>query len=101
MLTGRYLEQVFVRPRGAGLELLLVLENAAGARFRETLQIPTRDASEAVRRAARHLAARGDVEDVGRLRLRVERGGALEDDGALERAFIAVFERHRDAGAEP
>ena len=97
----RTLEQLFVRPRGAGLELLLVLENAAGARFRETLQMPTRDASEAVRRAARHLALRGDALGVGRLRLRVERGGALEDDRALEREFVEMFERHRDAEAEP
>lgn len=97
MLTSRTLEQLFVRPRGAGLELLLVLENAAGARFRETLQLPTRDAFEAVRRAARHLARRGDALDVGRLRLRVERGGSLEDDGALERAFVEAFELNRKA----
>lgn len=73
------LVQLFVRPRGFQTELLLVLENPAGARFRETLLFPTRDPAEAVRRAATHLAYRGEVEDAGRLRVRLECGGRLED----------------------
>jgi hypothetical protein len=81
------LEQVFVRPRGGRLELLLVLENPAGARHRETLQFPTLNELEAVRRAARHLAARGDVRSAPRLRLRVERRGELRDEPSLRREF--------------
>lgn len=86
------LEQVFLRSRGGQLELLLVLETLAGARLRETLRFPTRDARAAVRQAAKHLARRGEVEDLSRLRLRVERGGRLTDDDGLRREFVSAFE---------
>ncbi len=94
------LEQLFLRLRGGGLELLLVLENRAGARFRETLTFPTRNELEAVRRAAKHLAYRGDVTDASRLRLRVERGGELKDEPTLKREFVNEFQRHLDLEAE-
>ena len=86
------LEQIFLRLRGGALELLLVLETLAGARLRETLSFPTRNELEAVRRAAAHLARRGDVELASRLRLRVERSGTLRDEPSLRREFINAFE---------
>lgn len=90
------LEQVFLKLRGGQLELLLVFENMAGARHRETLTYPTRNTIEAVRRAARHLAYRGDVERVRGLRLRREERGELKDDSSLKRLFEDEFEEHAE-----
>ena len=90
------LEQVFIRKRGGQLELLLVLENPAGRRHREKLTFPTQNALEGVRRAAKHLAYRGNIEDVSKLRLRVEAKGDLKDDASLKRIFIGDFEMHAE-----
>lgn len=81
-------EQVFVRPSGGQLEVLMVIENPAGARFRERFTLAGRDRREAVRRAARYLAYRGQVTGTRRLRLRIEEGGELRDDPDL----LVVFE---------
>ena len=80
-------EQVFVRRAGAQLEVLMVIENPAGARFRERFTMPGRDREEAVRRAARWLAYRSQVEGVRGLRLRVEEQGGLRDDPELRDLF--------------
>ena len=88
------LEQVFLKLRGGQLELLLVFENIAGARHRETLTYPTRNTIEAVRRTAKHLAYRGDVERVKGLRLRREERGLLKDDSSLKRLFENEFEEY-------
>lgn len=85
------LEQVFVGRRGGRIELRLVLEAASGARTRTTLLAPGDVPEEAVRWAGRALARAGEVRDVGRVRLRVERGGALVDDAALARGLVAAF----------
>lgn len=87
-------EQVFVRPSGAQLEVMMVIENPAGARFRERFTLPGRDHAQAVRSAARYLARRGQVTGTRRLRLRVERSGDLQDDSKLLELFAASF---RDA----
>ena len=52
----------------------------------------TTNAREAVTRAARQLAARGDIESAEGVRLRVEVRGALRDDAALRRLFVQTFE---------
>jgi hypothetical protein len=85
------LEQVFVARRGGRIELRLVLEAVTGARTRTTLLAPVADALEAVRWAGRALARDGEVRDLSRLRLRVERGGDLVDDPALAAALVAAF----------
>lgn len=92
------LEQVFVGRRGGRVELRLVLEAASGARTRTALLAPSADEGEAVRWAGRALARSGDVRDVARLRLRVERGGALVDDPVLARALTDAFRAERAAG---
>ena len=91
-------EQVFVRPAGAGLEVLMVVESPAGARYRERFTTADRNRLDAVRRAARWLALRGRVEGVRRLRLRVEDGGSLRDDAELAGVFASAL---RDALGEP
>lgn len=78
------------------MEVLLVLENPAGARHRETLSFPTRNTVDVVRRAGKHLAYRGDVEKVKGVRLRVETSGQLKDDFSLQRMFVGEFESHYD-----
>jgi len=95
MRFGYAVEQVFVRPRGGGLELSFVLVALSGAIKREALRFFTANASEAVARAARQLAARGDVESAEGVRLRVEVRGALRDDAALRRLFVQTFESGR------
>ncbi len=92
-------DQVFLQLRGGQLELLLVLENIAGARHRETLTFPTRNTIEAVKRAAKHLAYRGDVTSVNGARLRREQRGILKDDASLQRMFINEFARHYEEDA--
>ena len=89
-------DQVFVQMRGGRLELLLVLENIAGARHRETLSFPTRNTVEAVRRAAKHLASRGDIDDVSGTRLRREQRGELKDDVSLQRLFVNEFQLYSE-----
>lgn len=89
-------QQLFLRLRGGHLEVLLVLENVAGATYRETLRFPTRNTVDVIRQVAKQLAYRGTVTEVDNLRLRVETGGALKDDAALKRLFISEFHHHFD-----
>ncbi len=85
------LEQVFVARREGRVELRLVLESASGARTRTSLLAPGADPEEAVRWAGRALARAGEVRDVARVRLRVERGASLVDDPALARSLVEAF----------
>lgn len=94
------LEQVFVGRRSGRVELRLVLEAVSGARTRTTLLAPGSDPGEAVRWAARALARAGEVRDLSRLRLRVERGGTLVDDPALARDLVQAFRAERAAAAD-
>ena len=89
-------DQVFVQMRGGRLELLLVLENIAGARHRETLSFPTRNTIEAVQHAAKHLASRGDIDGVSGVRLRREQRGELKDDISLRRLFVNEFQLYSE-----
>jgi len=89
------LEQLFVARRGGRVELRLVLVDPADGRTRTTLLAPTADEREAVRWLGRHLAREGRVHDLRRLRVRVERGGALADDAALAAALVAAFRDER------
>lgn len=95
------LEQVFVGRRSGRIELRLVLEAASGARTRTTLLAPGGTPDEAVRWAGRALARAGEVRDVARVRLRVERGGALVDDAALARDLVAAFHAELAREASP
>ncbi len=88
-----------MRLRGGQLELLLVLENLAGARLRQTLTYPTRSSIDAVKRAAKQLAYRGDVASVKNTRFRREDRGELKDDGELKRLFISEFAYHNEDDA--
>ena len=95
------MEQVFVGRRGGRIELRLVLESASGARTRTTLLAPGSGPDEAVRWAGRALARSGEVRDVVRVRLRVERGGALVDDADLARGLVEAFRAERGREDEP
>lgn len=103
------LEQLFVRPRAGGLELLLVLESVAGVRERVTLQPPRPEAGGAAARVgatgggseaelmatehvARWLVGRG-YSLAPRLRVRRESGGALTDAPALREALRRAVRR--------
>lgn len=90
-------EQIFLRRVAGRIELLLVLESPSGSRERERLRTPAATPSEAVRFAAVHLARRG-VRPARRVRLRVDRGGALADDVALRDAFLEALRQERGRG---
>jgi hypothetical protein len=91
-MTRHYeVEQLFVHPRGAQIEMTCVLVSLAGATKRETLRFATPSLSEAVVRAARHLAERGDVDRADSARLRVASARGLTDDRALLRRFKRAF----------
>jgi hypothetical protein len=87
-MTPRFVEQIFLASKAGGTEVLLVLEDEAGARTRERLPLPVRDLADAARQAARRLASRGVV-PARQVRLRVTRGGELRDDPGLLRLFLA------------
>lgn len=109
------LEQLFLRPKAGGLELLLVLESEAGDRQRVTLQPPRAAASGAaaggeagkggsaaelmaVDHVARWLVRHGNSL-APRLRVRRERGSALTDAPALRdllRSAVRRLERLED-----
>lgn len=91
MRGGYELEQVFLYLRGSMTEVLLVTVAPSGALRRETFKYPTRDLHKATLRAAKHLAQRGDVDEVARMRLRVEKKDALRDDSNLKRTFQEEF----------
>lgn len=91
MLSTYALEQLFLRLRGGQMEVLMVLENPAGARHRETLTFPTRNTVETARRTAKHLVQKGQVTNVAKVRVRREERGELKDDDALRRLFISEF----------
>ena len=88
------LEQLFLRLRGGHMEVLMVLENPAGARHRETLTFPTRNTVETARRTAKHLVHKGQVTSVSKVRVRREERGELKDDDALRRLFISEFDTY-------
>lgn len=91
------LDQVFLRPRGATVEALVVLDAETGARTRETLVLPSRDLHDAVRMLARALVRRPGFTGARRCRLRVEHGGRLRDDLRLRDALRgAVADGLRD-----
>jgi hypothetical protein len=92
------LEQVFVARRGGRVELRLVLVDPADGRTRATHMAPTGDESEATRWLGRHLARGGEIDDLRRLRVRVERGGGLVDAPALARELIAAYEATKGSG---
>jgi hypothetical protein len=94
-VTPRFVEQVFLESKSGGTEVLLVLENEAGARTRERLPLPVRDHDEAARQAARRLASRGVVA-ARKVRLRVTRGGDLRDDPELLKLFLAELAGDRE-----
>lgn len=97
MISGRELEQLFLRRRGGRIEAFLVFEDPAGARHRETLPLPYADAESAAEALGRILARRGDVEDAPRLRVREERGGGLHDRPDLRDLFLEAFDAEREA----
>jgi hypothetical protein len=87
------LEQVFLTRRAGRIELLTVRVDAVERRTRSTLLAPTADLSDAIRWLARHLVREGEVANLERLRVRVQRGGAWQDApelrGELRRTFAA------------
>jgi hypothetical protein len=95
------LEQLFVARRAGRIELRLVLVDPAEGRTRVTHRPPTADEGEAVAWLATHLAREGEVSDLRRLRVRVERGGGLVDAPELAERFIAAFRRGRGATEAP
>jgi hypothetical protein len=92
-MTERHLDQLFLRPSGGGLEVLMVFESLAGARTRERLPLSVRDPERAVGMIARHLAQRPERTSVTGVRLRVERGGELRDDRKLAARLVAALRR--------
>jgi hypothetical protein len=91
------LEQVFLRPSSGRLQALIVLESEAGARERVTLSSPTSgvDAAAelaAARYVARWLWNRGGT-TAGLVRVRRERGAALEEAREARGELLAELER--------
>ncbi|MEX2536950.1 MAG: hypothetical protein WD273_15240 [Trueperaceae bacterium] len=91
-MTPRAVEQVFLEPKGGGIEVLLVLEDEAGGRTREHLPLPLNDLKAAIRQVARQLTYRG-IKPARKVRLRVGRGDELRDDGELLRLFLEELGR--------
>jgi len=89
-----YLAQVFIKKFRGQLEFLLVLENIAGARHRESMLIDTLDYKKAVKILARRLYYRGDVVEVSDARLRLEQNQILNDNKALLNLLIDEFESY-------
>ncbi len=85
------LEQLFVARRGDRIELRMVLVDPADGRTRVTQLAPTGDEREAVRWLGRHLAHRGEIHDLRRLRVRVGRGERLHDAPVLARDLLAAY----------
>jgi len=85
------LEQLFVARRGGRIELRVVLVDPAEGRTRATHLAPSADEREAVRWLGTHLAREGSVRDFSRMRVRVERGGALVDDAVLGAELVAAY----------
>ena len=96
MRTERSLDQLFLRPAGAGTEALMVFESFTGARTRERLLFPGREPVEVVEQLARHLARDASVTDVAGVRLRRETAGRLADDTALKARLVAAYARAYD-----
>jgi len=88
------LAQVFIKRKMGQTEALLVLENFAGARHRETMLIDSLNANKAVKLLARRLYFRGDIRAVGNARLRIEQKGELKDDFALLKLLQTEFESY-------
>ena len=92
MRSGYEVEQLFLRLRGGQFSVECVLVAPSGALKHDTVTFPTRSELEAVKRAARYLAGRGDVEGAEGVRLRVERRGELKDEKNLKRFFVQTFQ---------
>ena len=88
------LAQVFIKKSKGQLEFLLVLENIAGARHRESLHIDTLDYKKAIKVLARRLYYRGDIVSVADARLRLEQNQILKDNKALLNLLIDEFEEY-------
>ncbi len=88
------LAQVFIKKKMGQTEALLVLENFAGARHRESMLIDSLNQHRAVKLLAKRLFFRGDIDSVDSARLRVERNHSLEDDSALLELLIDEFESY-------
>lgn len=89
------LEQLFVARRSDRVELRMVLVDPADGRTRVTHLAPTADEREAVRWLGRHLAREGEIRNLARLRVRVERGGELSDAPALARDLVDAYRAER------
>ncbi len=74
------------------MQLLLVLENIAGARYREKTLIDVTDYKKAVKILAKRLYYRGDIIGVADARLRLEQNQILKDDKELLNLLIDEFE---------
>lgn len=86
-MTPSSVEQVFLERRGGSTQVLLVLEDPAGARTRDRLVVASPDLTVAVKQAARLLAHRG-IGPAGKVRLRVSTKQGLEDDAGLLALFL-------------
>ena len=90
-MTAELLEQVFLTRRAGRIELLTVRVDAVERRIRSTLIAPTADPVTAIRWLARHLAREGEVVNLARLRVRVQRGGTWRDAPELREDFRQTF----------
>ena len=91
MLTDYDLEQVFLTPRGTAVEVQLVLVSVVGSPFREKFPIVAADLKSAATMLGLRLAERPDVASVDRARVRVRRGGSLEDASGLRATLQEAF----------
>ncbi|MEZ4605633.1 MAG: hypothetical protein R2880_12620 [Deinococcales bacterium] len=95
MHTGYEIDQVFVKAKGVQTEIFCVFVAMTGGLKRETFLYPTRDAKEALRLLAWQLSGRGDVERLGKVRVRLEQQTHLQDAPQLRKHFIHHFRRYQ------
>jgi hypothetical protein len=93
------LEQVFLERKGGVFQVLLVFESPAGARERVRLSAPPGDDASAVDFVARYLERTGATL-ARRPRLRIARGGSLNDAPDLLARLVAAVAAHRRSDAE-
>ena len=92
MRSGYSVEQVFIRPRGGQYSFTFVLVAPSGALLRDSITLHSSNLKQAISMASRYLFAKGFIDEVRGLRLRVERAGTLHDDANLKAQFIRAFE---------
>lgn len=90
-MTEYDLAQVFMKKTKGQMEILLVIENVAGARHREKMLVDTQDYAKAVKVLAKRLYYRGNIVDVSDARLRLEQNQILKDNKALLNLLIDEF----------